>query len=180
VRSGSFALAAALALAPAGCRDRAAAPPRPADAGAALEPARVDVGAWLALDPYGLGCALERQLGQREPRFGCAAPREPAPADPCDEAWRDGPQLGPRSAARVHPLLRRVELSWEGGAVQRALFAFDPAAAGADVPRLLRIGPPLLAAAASHGPAACEDGPCWELVQFEAAEEDCEEAEEDE
>lgn len=148
-------------------------------AAAVLVPARLDLGAWLRWGPSDLGCWMERALAHREPRWSCTAPAVPPPDDPCDEAWRAGPEVPDEVARRIHPLLRRVALAWEHGALQGATFQFDPDVPKAAMPRILGIAPGTLDAAAGHGPGRC-DTPCYEVVVFAPAQPECEADDEDE
>jgi hypothetical protein len=75
-------------------------------------------------------------------------------------------------ARRVHPLLRRITLVWERGALQAATFAFDPDVPPGAMPRILRLAD-AAGALAWHGPGRC-DTPCYEVVVFAPGEADCE------
>jgi len=178
-RAGARAALAASAALFMACRGRPSGAPPRADAGTAVSSAAtIDVAAWLGMDPYQLGCSLERALGRIDAPFGCGAPRRPPPSDPCDPAWSDGPEIPPDLARRIHPLLRAVELDWEHGALQRILFGFDPGVADSDLPRLLGLRAGALEAAAGYGPGTCET-PCYEVVVFEEGEDECGEEEDE-
>ncbi|HEX9290112.1 MAG TPA: hypothetical protein VF904_11335 [Anaeromyxobacteraceae bacterium] len=177
-RTGVRAMLASAALVMA-CRDRpSGAAPRADAAAPASSVARIEVTRWLGMDPYQLGCSLERTLGRTDARYGCSAPRRPPPSDPCDPAWSDGPAIQPDLARNIHPLLRAVELDWEHGALQRILFGFAPGVADADLPRLLGVRAGALEAAAGYGPGTCET-PCYEVVVFEEGEDECAEEEDE-
>ncbi|MFL5262259.1 MAG: hypothetical protein ACJ79L_07635 [Anaeromyxobacteraceae bacterium] len=171
-------VAATLAVALVACRD----PTKPrtpatadASASAAASAPRLDVAAWTRMSPAAFGCWMERMLGHRDDRFNCATRREVAEGDPCidPDTYHDGPEFPPAGAPRLHPLLRRVDLSWEHGALQAATFTFAPEVRDADMARLLGLDRGGVADAASAGPGVC-DAPCYELEVFEAADDDCE------
>ncbi|MFL5270712.1 MAG: hypothetical protein ACJ79E_01405 [Anaeromyxobacteraceae bacterium] len=171
-------VAATLAVALVACRD----PTKPrtpatadASASAAASAPRLDVAAWTRMSPAAFGCWMERTLGHRDDRFNCATRREVAEGDPCidPDTYHDGPEFPPAGAPRLHPLLRRVDLSWEHGALQAATFTFAPEVRDADMARLLGLDRGGVADAASAGPGVC-DAPCYELEVFEAADDDCE------
>lgn len=168
------------------CRDRGApAGARPAEvrqpAAAAAIPAfegRIDLARWIRGGSAEVGCWLERHLAHRDPRWNCAG--APAAArDPCDGAWRAGPQVPDAVARRVHPLLRHVTLAWEHGALQSATFAFDPDVPPAAMPTILGLGPGTADAVAWHGAGRC-DTPCYEVLVFAPGEPDCDDGDDDE
>jgi hypothetical protein len=165
-------LYAVLATLP-GCRD-ATLPRAPADAAAAVTPARLDLAAWTRMDPASFGCWMQRSLGRRDPLWSCASRRAAATdTDPCSDpaAFYAGPELPDDLAPRLHPLLRSVDLTWEGGALQRATFVFAPGVAPAEMARILRADG-RLGDVASAGPGEC-DGPCYDVEVFEAADDAC-------
>jgi hypothetical protein len=169
-------LAAAVAVTLVACRD----PTKPrnavtAGASATASAPRFDLAAWTRMSPAAFGCWMERTLGHRDDRFNCATRREVADGDACSDpdAYYDGPEFPAALAPRLDPLLRRVELSWEHGALQAATFTFTPEVRDADMARLLGLDRAGIADAASAGPGQCE-APCYELEVFEAADDDCE------
>jgi hypothetical protein len=170
----ALALVAALAAA---CRD-ASRPREPAraaaasaDAPAAATPA-IDLAAWTRMDPAAFGCWLERAVGRSDARWTCASAPYPERVDPCDERFGDGPAFPPGAAARLHPRLRDVALSWEGGALQAATFTFAPGVGPAEMARILGADGPALAAAASAGRGACAL-PCYVVTFFEPSDTAC-------
>lgn len=167
----------------AGCRDRSAPIPGPAQplaagATAPAQPAKLDVAAWVRMRPSELGCWMERSFGYRDPDFGCAATPRPAVSDPCQDGFEDGPSVPAEVARRIHPLLRGVDLAWEHGALQSARFLFDPGVAEAELARILGVGRATLDTAASAGPGTCET-PCYDLVVFAPSEVGCDREDED-
>lgn len=86
-----------------------------------LPPASVDVLAWPRLSSSVFGCYMEKTLGHRDPRFNCALKGYDNQGDPCTNptAYEEGPDFPARLAARVHPLAKDVELSWEHGELQQ-------------------------------------------------------------
>jgi hypothetical protein len=132
------------------------------------------------MDPAAFGCWMERALGHRDERWNCASRLDTVDADACrdPDTYFDGPELPPALAPRLHPLLRRVELAWEHGALQGATFVFAPDVHPADMARVLGADGHRLADAASAAPGTC-DAPCYEVVVFEAADDDCDADEED-
>lgn len=86
-----------------------------------LPPASVDVLAWPRLSSSAFGCYLEKTLGHRDKRFNCALKGYENQGDPCTNAaaYAEGPEFPARLAARVHPLAKDVELSWEHGELQQ-------------------------------------------------------------
>jgi hypothetical protein len=170
-------LIAAAAVALVACRDPTKGrTPAATDASATAPGPRLDLAAWTRMSPAAFGCWMERTLGHRDERFDCAARREVADADACSDpdAYYDGPEFPPALAPRLHPLLRRVDLAWEHGALQAATFAFAPEVRDADMARLLGLDRGGLADAASAGPGVCHGAPCYVLEVFEAADDDCE------
>lgn len=89
--------------------------------GAALVAPTLNVLAWPRMAPDAFGCYLEKNLGQRDPRFNCALQGYQNQGDPCHnpEAYNEGPAFPEQLASRVHPLATAVDLSWEHGALQQ-------------------------------------------------------------
>lgn len=161
-----------------GAADRADAERATLSAGPPF-PARVNLARWVRGGPGDLGCWMERNLSYHDPRWNCStAPATPA-GDSCEEGWRAGPQVPDPVARRMHPLLRRVALSWERGALQALTFTFDPDVPPGTMARILGIGPALTGAVARQGPGQC-DSPCYEVVVFAPAAPDCSEDEDEE
>ena len=163
----------------AACRDREVPPAQPPSSagGSALVRAKLDLAAWLRMRPSEFGCWMERSFGHRDAAWNCSTPERPIASDPCREGFDDGPAVPPEVARAIHPLLREVEVAWEGGALQSARFHFDPGISEADQARVLGVGAGTLDSAAAAGPGTC-DTPCYEVVVFEASDADCDEDDE--
>ena len=174
----------ALALGAPACRDRT----RPREPGAAAATAAapaprsapLDLRLWTRMDPAAFGCWMEKALGYVDARWSCSRSHE-VEADPCGDPARfhEGPSLPPALAPRLHPLLARVDLAWEGGALQAATFVFArddmPAA---DMARILGADAQGAPDVASAAPGDC-GRPCFVVTVFEPADPDCEEGEGD-
>lgn len=89
--------------------------------GADLPPASVDVLAWPRMSSSEFGCYMEKTLGHRDQRFNCALKGYENQGDPCTntDAYEEGPIFPVSLAARIHPLAKDVQLSWEHGELQQ-------------------------------------------------------------
>jgi hypothetical protein len=128
--------------------------------------------------PSEFGCWMERSFGRRDATWNCSTPARAAVSDPCQEGFDDGPEVPADVARRIHPLLREIEVAWEGGALQSALFHFDPEVSEAQMAGLLGVDERTLDSAASAGPGSC-DTPCYELVVFAPSGVDCDDEDAD-
>jgi hypothetical protein len=137
---------------------------------------------WPRTSPDAFGCALERTYKHKDQRFNCALKNYKSSGDPCSgRAFYDGPQFPSTLASRIHPMLKEVNLEWEGGRLRAANFRFDQNAKKADVESALGLPkdplPKNLTAARFDDCA--NDRVCYVLEGFEhmgAGDLDCEAA----
>ena len=91
-----------------------------------LAPARHNVLKWQSMDPVQFGCYVEKTFGIRDPRFHCGARRYVPSSDPCTagDAYDEGPAFPDAAAARIHPAIKAIDLSWEHGKLQQVSIDF--------------------------------------------------------
>ncbi len=103
--------------------------------------ARHDILTWSTMDPVQFGCYVEKTFGVRDARFNCGAKPYVASGDPCTagDAYDEGPAFPEAAAAKIHPEIKSVDLSWERGALQQISVDFKRKLKRKEIARILSL-----------------------------------------
>jgi len=73
------------------------------------------------------GCMMEKTFGYRDERFNCSLKNYVNNGGPCEntDEYYEGPEFPENLVKKVHPWMKTIQLSWEGGTLQSTLFTFD-------------------------------------------------------
>ncbi|WP_426102133.1 hypothetical protein [Massilia sp. TSP1-1-2] len=76
---------------------------------------------WPGMNPVQFGCYVEKTFGVRDKRFNCSAKPYVAGGNPCTaaDAYEEGPAFPDAAAAKIHPDIKTIDLSWEHGDLQQ-------------------------------------------------------------
>ncbi|MBY0242913.1 MAG: hypothetical protein K2X55_26755, partial [Burkholderiaceae bacterium] len=85
---------------------------------------RYDVLAWPKASVSDFGCFLEKTFAYKDAKFNCSLKNYQAVSDPCKHQYDEGLDFPDKFAARIHPLVKRIELNWEHGQLQAVTFEF--------------------------------------------------------
>jgi uncharacterized protein YecT (DUF1311 family) len=88
---------------------------------------KINVLSWLRMMPDEFGCMMEEMFGHRDERFNCSLKDYENEGDPCVnyEAYYEGPEFPESLVKKIHPRLKGIGLSWEGGMLQSVWFMFE-------------------------------------------------------
>ena len=88
---------------------------------------KIDILSWPNMPVDEFGCMMEKTFGHRDERFNCSLKDYKNHGDPCDntDEYYEGPEFPENLVRKVHPWIKTINLSWEGGRLQDVWFIFD-------------------------------------------------------